>query len=182
MAIKKSGGQTLTTKEQRLAKAFKEIEKKYDINEREYRALYKMQGGRCAICQVARGDTRMLGVDHDHTCKAIHRDGAVAGACCVRGLLCSGSLSLITCNRLIGPRGSLAKLKRAVRYLETRPARTFLLALRAGGQPCGTCGWIGMHREKCPHDQGNILSWTEEGAVLRPGCDPGAGWKGVRSL
>lgn len=116
-----------------MRKKFAEIERKYGITEVEYRALYRMQGGVCAICRVAKGVDRMLAVDHDH----------VTGQ--VRGLLCSGSLSAITCNRLIGWY-SLAKLRRAVSYLSNPPAVKFLAGLRRGETPCDGCGGIDAHR------------------------------------
>lgn len=97
----------------------------YGITPAEYRALYLAQLGRCYICQKARGmhpddprggGGRRLGVDHNHL---------ITGRDSVRGLLCTGSLSANTCNRLIA-RYSLDALKRAVRYLERSPAQVVL--------------------------------------------------------
>lgn len=91
---------------------------KYGVTPGQYRDMYVAQHGCCYICRVAKGvnpddprgrGTRRLGIDHNH----------LTGA--VRGLLCTGSLSANTCNRLIA-RYSLAALKRAVDYLETEPA------------------------------------------------------------
>jgi hypothetical protein len=86
----------------------------YGVTPEQYRRLYLAQKGRCWICRTAKGihpddskaaGTRRLGVDHDH----------LTGK--VRGLLCTGSLSANTCNRLIG-RYSAAQLRRAAEYLE----------------------------------------------------------------
>lgn len=80
------------------------VEKIYGISEQEYEAIYKSQGGRCAICQRATGKSRALAVDHNHT------DGEI------RGCLCS------PCNRMIGVYDTFA-LVRAIEYLASPPAR-----------------------------------------------------------
>lgn len=91
----------------------------YGVTPCEYRLLYIAQKGRCWICRKAKGvhpddpkggGTRRLGVDHDH----------LTGQ--VRGLLCTGSLSANTCNRLIA-RYSREALERAAGYLADPPAR-----------------------------------------------------------
>jgi Recombination endonuclease VII len=93
------------------------------FGEREYVALYVAQDGRCAICRRSRGrdpreplayvgrkrKPRRLGVDHNH----------LTGL--VRGLLCSGSVSANTCNRLVA-RYDADALERAARYLREPPA------------------------------------------------------------
>ena len=93
--------------------------KGYVITPADYRLLYVAQKGRCWICRVAKGvhpddpkgrGTRRLGVDHDH----------LTGQ--VRGLLCTGSLSANTCNRLI-ERYTDAALARAADYKRNPPAR-----------------------------------------------------------
>jgi hypothetical protein len=93
----------------------------YQITELEYRALYRAQGGRCYVCRKATGKARRLGVDHDH----------LTGE--VRGLVCTGSLSANTCNRLIAIYNR-AQLLRAVAMLsDPPPARAVLAAVRAPG-------------------------------------------------
>jgi hypothetical protein len=98
----------------------------YGVNPQAYRDMYVAQHGVCYICRRAVGKNpddpsgrggRRLGIDHNH----------VTGT--VRGLLCSGSVSANTCNRLIG-RYTLAQLKRAVTYLETEPAQSVIDARR----------------------------------------------------
>ena len=84
--------------------------------ERWYRAQYRAQGGRCAICRKASGRAKMLGVDHNHLTGEL------------RGLLCTGSLSANTCNRLIAIY-SVEDLERAVAYMRNPPAREVLAAL-----------------------------------------------------
>jgi hypothetical protein len=104
----------------------------YGVTPAQYRALYLAQLGRCYICQVARGKhpddpkgtgTRRLGIDHNHVLG--NRIEAV------RGLLCTGSLSADTCNRMIG-RYDYRALQRAVDYVTGAPAQR-VLALLAGG-------------------------------------------------
>lgn len=93
--------------------------KGYVITPAEYRLLYVAQKGRCWVCRIAKGvhpddpkgrGTRRLGVDHDH----------LTGQ--VRGLLCSGSRSANTCNRLI-ERYTPEALARAADYKRNPPAR-----------------------------------------------------------
>lgn len=114
---------------------YRAVERKYGtparpFGEREYVVLYVAQRGRCAICRTARGrdpryplayagrsrKPKRLGVDHNHL------------TFLVRGLLCTGSLSANTCNRLIA-RYDLPALERAVSYLQDPPAVAALLAL-----------------------------------------------------
>jgi hypothetical protein len=94
----------------------------YQITPLEYRALYAAQGGRCYVCRRASGKAKRLGVDHDH----------LTGE--VRGLLCTGSLSANTCNRLIAIYNR-AQLLRAVEMLtDPPPARRVLVSMRAGAE------------------------------------------------
>lgn len=96
------------------------LQRKYGLTPDEYRALYKAQGGRCYVCRVASGAAKRLGVDHDH----------LTGE--VRGLVCTGSVSANTCNRLIA-RYSRAQLVRAAEMLtDPPPARSVLAACRSG--------------------------------------------------
>lgn len=60
------------------------ILKTYGLTLEQYEALYEAQGGACYICERAKGITKRLAVDHDHTTGY------------VRGLLCS------TCNKFLG--------------------------------------------------------------------------------
>lgn len=99
---------------------FASILKKYGITEEEYRALYRAQGGACYVCRKATGKARRLGVDHDH----------VTGE--VRGLVCTGSLSAMTCNRLIAIFSRAALLRAAAMLSDPPPARRVLVAVRNG--------------------------------------------------
>jgi hypothetical protein len=113
----------------------------YGITPVQYRALYLAQLGRCYICQKAKGihpddpkgrGTRRLGVDHNHLIgNNIHA---------VRGLLCSGSMSANTCNRLIA-RYSYDALRRAVAYVEEPPAQA-LFRFLAGNPDADPTGWL----------------------------------------
>jgi hypothetical protein len=92
----------------------------YRLTAEEYAALYEAQGGRCAICQRARGTTRRLAVDHDHKCCA----GPVTCGKCVRGLLCK------SCNRMLGHfRDDPEAFERAAQYLRRPPAHAVLLGV-----------------------------------------------------
>lgn len=90
------------------------IRKAYGIGTREYNAILRAQGGRCAICGRRPGKRR-LAVDHDH------HTGEV------RGLLCaSGDYG---CNKGLGYfNDDVEILRRAVAYLEAPPARAALMA------------------------------------------------------
>lgn len=105
-------------KAQKLKAFFKHVERTYGLSEAGYRALYAAQGGKCYICRRANGKSRMLAVDHNH----------VTGR--VRGLLCSGSTSANTCNRLIALYSREA-LQRAVEYTLNPPADVVLAELAA---------------------------------------------------
>lgn len=97
------------------------LEKKYGITPDEYRALYYAQGGRCYVCRRARGKARRLGVDHSH----------LTGE--VRGLVCTGSLTAMTCNRLIAIFTRAMLLRAAAMLSEPPPARAVLGPMRAEG-------------------------------------------------
>ncbi len=57
------------------------LQRKYGITEQDYTRLYKLQGGKCRVCDKF---LRVLHVDHDHVTQRI------------RGLLCG------KCNRGVG--------------------------------------------------------------------------------
>lgn len=99
---------------------FSYIQRTYGITERDYRALYRAQGGKCYVCRRASGKSKMLGVDHDH----------LTGE--VRGLVCTGSLSANTCNRLIARYSREQLLRAAAMLSDPPPARHVLVAARAG--------------------------------------------------
>lgn len=109
----------------RLREFFSHIRRTYSrpdapFGEREYRALYRAQGGRCYVCRKANGRSRMLSVDHDH----------LTGE--VRGLVCGGSLNANTCNRLIAIHNRDTLLRAAAMLSDPPPARVVLVAMHAG--------------------------------------------------
>lgn len=106
----------MTTTEQFL----RAVERKYGLTPDEYRALHYAQGGRCYVCRKASGKARRLGVDHDH----------LTGE--VRGLVCTGSLTAMTCNRLIAIYGREQLLRGAAMLSDPPPARAVLQELRCG--------------------------------------------------
>jgi hypothetical protein len=84
------------------------LKKAYGLSLREWEAILRAQGGRCAICGRAEPDARdprkTWHTDHDH------QTGRV------RGILCGG------CNLGLGCFGdNVESLMRAVRYLKQRP-------------------------------------------------------------
>lgn len=97
------------------------VQRTYGLSPAEYRALYYAQGGRCYVCQRATGRARRLGVDHDH----------LTGE--VRGLVCTGSLSAMTCNRLIAIFTRAMLLRAAAMLSDPPPARAVLSVMRAEG-------------------------------------------------
>lgn len=114
----------------------------YRLSPVEYRALYLAQSGRCFICRKAKGvhpddpkgrGGRRLGVDHNHL---------ITGRGAVRGLLCTGSLSANTCNRLIA-HYDVRMLERAVEHLKEAPAQG-LLRWRDEAKPSDDAitGWL----------------------------------------
>lgn len=96
------------------------LQRKYGITSDEYRALYYAQGGACYVCRKATGRTRRLGVDHDH----------LTGE--VRGLVCTGSISAMTCNRLIAIYGREQLLRAVAMLSDPPPARAILARMRSG--------------------------------------------------
>lgn len=84
----------------------KHILETYGITSEEYESIYRFQGGRCAICQRAKGARKKLSVDH------CHRTGVV------RGLLCTVDNKYV----LGHLRDEVAALQRAIDYLENPPA------------------------------------------------------------
>lgn len=104
---------------QRKARAHeRRTEATFGITGDQYWALYEAQGGRCYICQWARGATKRLAVDHDH--KRCEDHPAEQGCPqCVRALLCG------PCNQMIGRLGVEA-LRRAITVLTEPPAQKIL--------------------------------------------------------
>lgn len=107
---------------------YRHVSAVYGVSPRFYRALYLAQSGRCYICRTAKGihpddpkgrGTRRLGIDHNHAIG--NRIEAV------RALVCTGSLSANTCNRLIA-RYDADQLQRAVDVITVAPAQLLLAA------------------------------------------------------
>lgn len=97
------------------------VERTYGLKPIGYRALYRAQGGRCYVCRKASGKARRLGVDHDHLTGEI------------RGLVCTGSLNAMTCNRLIAIYSRAQLLRAAAMLSDPPPARAVLEAVRGAG-------------------------------------------------
>jgi hypothetical protein len=91
----------------------------YGLTAEDYEALLFAQGGVCAICQVARGVSRRLSVDHDHKQAVLDGHDPDKGCKnCVRGLLCG------SCNKMLGHlRDDPTAFERAATYLMYWPSR-----------------------------------------------------------
>lgn len=100
---------------------FRHILRTYGLTRVGYLVLYYAQGGRCYVCRKAAGKARRLGVDHDH----------LTGE--VRGLVCTGSLNAMTCNRLIAIYSRDALLRAVAMLSNPPPARVVLVSLAADG-------------------------------------------------
>jgi hypothetical protein len=98
------------------------VRRTYGLSEEDYWALYKAQGGRCAICKQSRQGN--LDVDHDH---ALEREYGPRRA--VRGLVCA------RCNRwaIPGVAGDWSIALALAEYLRRPPAFAIL-----GTWPVGT--------------------------------------------
>lgn len=94
------------------------IRKTYGLEPEEYEAIKAAQGGVCAICQKANGNSKRLAIDHDH---ALEKAGVPIRET-LRGLLCG------PCNKeILGRLGDdPAALQRAIDYLLNPPARKVL--------------------------------------------------------
>lgn len=103
----------------KLATSVRWVSKNYEITSEDYDAIFEVQGGMCPICLEAKGITKRLAVDHDHRHPGCEHDPSKGCRNCIRGLLCS------RCNNLIAWFG-LARLKRAIAYIEDPPARKVL--------------------------------------------------------
>lgn len=89
------------------------LQETYNISQAEYDAMFKAQGGRCAICKGTRPGN--LDVDHDHK-----HDGPVRDS--VRGLTCR------RCNRRLLPAclDRVDILENAIEYLTNWPSKRVL--------------------------------------------------------
>lgn len=87
-------------------------ERVYNLPGSQYDALKAFQGGVCALCRRATGESRNLSVDHDHACCP----GPTSCGECIRGVLCR------PCNDLIGhARDDVAFFERGIAYLSNPP-------------------------------------------------------------
>jgi hypothetical protein len=83
------------------------VQKVYGLGPGDYGRLYLHQGGKCALCQRATGQTKKLAVDHDHETGLVY------------GLLCG------PCNKdVMGwSRRQADYFVRCIQYLDNPPAR-----------------------------------------------------------
>lgn len=96
----------------------RKLEAGYGITSAQYWALYRAQGGVCAVCRIATGRTKRLAVEHEH---GLCDDHPPEQGCprCIRALTCG------RCNRLVAFLGVEA-LCRAIELLTDPPARKVL--------------------------------------------------------
>lgn len=97
-----------------LARKEKHVSRTYNLTPEQYDALYRAQGGRCALCRRATGASKRLAVDHDHACCP----GPVSCGRCVRGLVDS------VCNDILAHfRDDPVAFERGAAYLREWPSK-----------------------------------------------------------
>lgn len=101
----------------RLAAKQRHVSRTYELEPEEYDALYEYQGGRCALCRVARGKSKRLAVDHDHHQALLDgHDPAKGCRRCIRALVCS------SCNDVLAHARSMSTFfELGVAYLKEWP-------------------------------------------------------------
>lgn len=102
--------------------------RKFGITPEEYVALYRAQGGKCYVCQIATGKRKKLAVEHDHTLAMQHGHPPDRGcAKCITGLACG------PCNEnVLGRLGHQpAVYERLAEILRDPPARRLLEEMRS---------------------------------------------------
>ncbi len=94
----------------------------YGISREDYEALWRLQGGRCAICHQTPGGQRRLAVDHDHRTDEI------------RGLLCASDQwgCNVQLRRLLNDEGMA---RRALAYVQRTPWQRHLAGETAPPRP-----------------------------------------------
>ena len=99
----------------RLRKHRNTVEQQFNLEPGEYDELKGFQGNACAICRKAKGITRNLAVDHDHShCPQCKGKGSCGNG--VRGLLCG------RCNTILAYiRDDVEAAARIVTYLKYPP-------------------------------------------------------------
>lgn len=114
----------------RIARKVRHVENTYGLTAEEYDALYRFQGGECALKCGAKGTgAKRLAVDHDHH-QAMLDGHAPDKGCnrCIRGLLCS------TCNDVLAHARSNPRYGYLLAaYLEDWPMRRQAVPHRAIG-------------------------------------------------
>lgn len=103
----------------RLASKVRHVERTYGLTAEQYDALYALQGGKCALCQVATGKAKRLAVDHDHRQAVLDGHDPDKGCPnCIRGLVDS------VCNDVLAhARSQAVFFERGAEYLRKWPMR-----------------------------------------------------------
>lgn len=91
------------------------LKSRYGITIYDYDRIKEVQGGKCALCQVATGKAKALSVDHDHMLE----DAGTEMRETIRGLLCG------PCNRNLGWLEWVG-VQKTVRYIKRPPAHKVL--------------------------------------------------------
>jgi hypothetical protein len=105
----------------------KSLQRNYGITLEDFKKLWEVQGGKCAICgrplqlsaPKAQGWNRTARVEVDH----LHSE-TVKGRASVRGLLCGGRWS--GCNRKLGRLDNPEWMRKALDYILEPPAKKVL--------------------------------------------------------
>lgn len=90
------------------------VQRIYGITPKEYAALKKYQGNKCAICDRPKPQKREQDVDHDHSCC----NGVRGCGKCTRGILCG------KCNRFLAwIEENMDSASRLAEYLQDPPMK-----------------------------------------------------------
>ena len=85
---------------------------RYNLTQKEFDLLLKVQGCACAMCRTTFLDGQPIFIDHDHTC--CQGEKSSCGSC-IRGLLC------LSCNTALGHIERKYDIARA--YLDSPPGQ-----------------------------------------------------------
>ena len=101
------------------------LKTKHRMSLAQYERLYELQGGVCYGGCGAKGTTKSLAVDHDHSVAKARCSHPHTESCsqCWRGLLCGN------CNTTLSRvRDDVDRLLRLVGYLQAPPAQRWILS------------------------------------------------------
>jgi hypothetical protein len=139
-----------------------------DFTSADYWLLYESQGGTCAILTCrAKGKSKHLAVEHDHSCEMGHDKNRWCRAC-VRGLTCSQH------NEWIGRTGDNPEIFDSLAdYLRNPPAREILMGRMIVGNAEETIGTLASEYN-IPFKRGRRMIDLARGVGPSPTAVPGS--------